>query len=1807
MPINTNLNTAPYFDDYDLENQYYRVLYKPGFAVQARELTQMQTMLQNQVEQFGDNIFKEGSIVKGCNFTRINGLQFVKVDDLSNNINVEAYISGRGTETINGIETEIDYVYVLTGGDTGLQAEIISAAQGFESRPPDLNTFFIRYLNQTTNNTTGQFNDGESLTITRYKYKVGELVPPEVNPIATDLLSITGLQASDGVLTPATGPAYGLQAAPGIIFQKGHFLFADAQTLVVTKYTDIPDAKNVGYRIRERLVNARQDGSLYDNANGSQNENAPGADRLKLIPELVSLDTPIAEADASFFSLVRYQNGNAVTLRDVSQYNVIGEEMARRTYEESGNYILRNFDLKTERKENLANTAITDLRVTVGSGTAYVKGFRVENKGEQSFILDDIASTDVLNNQPVSLNYGSWYPCTYSGRPVLGMSAKVNLRNSSNVDIGEAYVLNALPGKIFLSRIYMSSGTTTDVDNIEIPGFGQVDLTQGFFAKENSKSELVFDSGVMSSFETSDTTVAIRQQQLNVTLTGTQITIAATGNDNFAGSNSVSDVLVIDSSSTPLTVSSVTTQLNDSELVINVASAGTGVADVYYNINKNLTSSGPWGKQERTTFVKATANVPTKTRYTLGMPDCYEIVQILDSAGIDVTSSFRLVPNQKDTFYDWSYIEYISGRPVPTAGVMSIEFKCFQLNNSTGEYFFTINSYPQTLDSNEIPTFTASSGKRYNLRECFDFRPYANKEATISYTVPNAASAVVFDDPVGSNANETFSDYSPPLIPAYNGTCITDIEHYLSRVDLLIIDSYGATKLIKGEEERYAVPPRPEPDQLVIGEVTIPGVPALTMQEANTMGKRDYAVKAKQKGIKNYTMKDLHSLEKKIENMSYYISLNQLESDTANLNIKDENGNTRFKNGFIVDPMNDLGIADVKHPEFRSAIRHKAKILTPATTEFSMDLIYASGTNDQRFPSNALTKAVGLSKNSDIPIIEQPFATNTRNCVSNFYNYAGRGQITPPYDANYDTTTTPAQIVIDNSFPTQEIIDNIQEFQPLTDTEVTVSGVNPVTGGGVETTTTRSLELVGETVTTTEQYVGDFVTNMEFQPFMAGRNIAIFMVGLRPNTRHYFYFDKVNVDGSVAPGNIDAFSSDDVRRAGSLGDPVTTDAEGVLRAVFALPANTFFVGDRVLEIADVDVYGDIESSGTSGGFVTYHAYNFSVEKTSLSTTTTTRTPEFEIQETTSTRNLPSRPAPIIVPTIPIFRRGDPLAQTFFIKAGMGQGSDAVYVSKVDLYFKRKSATNGVTVMLREVSNGYPAPEILPFSEIHLRSSQVNVSDDASVVTTVIFEAPVRLDTEKEYCVVVMPDGNDPGYLIFTSKVGGDDLTPGATQGQAIVQDWGDGVLFTSTNNRAWKSYQDEDIKFKLYRNNFDQSTGSVVLTNNNHEFFTVDSFTGAFNRGETIYQLKNTSGSTSATVSITTGTNTITGTALDDTYAGGDFILVNDTGNGIIDIFEIVTVDTSTSMTVDHTAGHTFSNSTANPIVKGELIYYNPRDVFKMYLEGSNASATRQFDVSGQIVGLDSQSTANIVSIDNVELSYFMPFISRSNDSVTSTTITGEFTDPLNVNNTHVQSLRFNDRNEFNKTGCLVYSLSNDPGKGKKFEITVNMANSGNQTSTPLLDVEVSKILAGQYQISETEDEAGVYVSKVSELAEDFDAEDFEMYLTGYRPTGTDIKVYFRGQNVSDVSAFTTLDWVEMELFEGVGLFSNTGNLRDFREFRYRIPASAKTGAGGEYQYTSADGGTFDTFRRWSLKIVMTSDRRGSVPFVKDYRGIALT
>ena len=1780
MPINTNLNIAPYFDDFALEKQFYKILFKPAYAVQARELTQLQTILQNQVEQFGDNIYQEGSIIKGCNFTNLNGLQFVKLTDKTG-FDPELYKPVTADEIVAGVTKSIDTKYEIEGAITGLRASIITTDRGFETRPPNLNTFYINYLNSNESGNYKTFISGEELTVNRYKYDGSTLIETTLS-VAT--INVTQLP------TP-TGKSFGIQAGAGVVFQKGHFLFADEQTLVVSKYDDQPDDISVGYEVTETLISSLQDESLYDNANGSTNENAPGADRLKMVPTLVAKTTAVADVDANFFTLIRYQNGSAVTIRDVSQFNSIAEEMAKRTYEESGDYIVENFKVTTERRG-------VDLKALVGKGSAYVKGYRVENRGDVDITIDPIATTNIQQNQATSLNYGGYVDITSVNGTMATDYSAVELQLANGTQIGSAFVKNFTPTKLFLfgASITDVARTFADVERIVSTG-GSVSIAANSKIKDTKNAPMVFNTGTRSLKEITDINVPVRTQS-SVSVAANTITINAQPGDDFACDNS--DIVVVDASNTLIAVTSYTTSLNNSILTINLAPGSDPAADVYYN--KRILNTQPYNKLSVNPYIKVVWN-NGQARYSLGFPDVYAIDSVTDSLGNDFTDTFRLVTNAQDNFYDISYMEVIAGRTKPTSGTLTVKLKVYKINNATGINFFAVNSYPiddvtailpdGKIRSSDVPSYISTSGTIFPLRECLDFRPYADLGAGASYTALTEGAAAVVTAAVGAvQPSFAGSDY---VLPMLNGNVTSDVEHYLARIDVITMDSYGKTAIIKGEEDELPVPPKVGADQLVISQITIPGYPMLSAQEGADQNKNYYAVSTKARGVKNYTMRDIAKLDKKLDAMEYYISLNQLEQSTQNLNVLDENGLSRFKNGFIVDPFNDTSIADLSNPDYQAAVHSDTKSLSPALNTFPLDLIYKSGSSTTIFPTTQDAEIATLSRNAHTKLLGQPYATNFRNCVSNFWKYDGVGSLSPSHDMAQDTVTNPVTLDIDLVTPFRDFVDNLQQFVPMTvqnfsntTTTRTFLGGRQWSIGGTNTTSTTALS-VNEA--NSNQSVGDFVSNFEFQPYMRSREIRVFAAGLRPNTRHYFFFDGVDVNEFVRPGTT-ANTSRAVRRAGIKGAAVSTDSNGKIRAVFELPDGTFFVGDRVLTVVDVNQYASIESASTSIIDLQYHAYNISVEKSAL--TASTRVPDTDVGTEITTRTLPARTVTI-----------DPLAQTFFIKKGMGRGSNSVFISKIDLFFKRKSNINGATVMLREVVNGYPASQVLPFSKIHLTPNQITATDDASTATTVDFDAPIRMDVEKEYAVVIMPDANDPNYLVFTSKVGGVDLTPGATQGQAVVQDWGDGVLFSSTNNRAWKSYQDEDLKFNLYRHDFNASTGSVTMTNDKHEFFTLSDWDGRFTSGEEVYEEKALTGSTSANISMPINGTTITGTSLNDSFAAGDKILVTNVGGSRSEIFEVVSVDSATEITTERPVDFTVGTGTCKSIVVGKIVHYNRLERSQMYLAGSTATGSKKFTVSGTIVGFTSGTTGTIGTIDNINLSYVQPLIMKANDSITTTKLSGTFTDPADTLTSYNMPMKFGANNAFGRKGVVLFSRSNDTVDAKPFEITVTMGNAANPTSTPIVDLETASLMAYQYKATNDADTTSKYISKTIELNEDLDAEDIEVLLTGYRPNGSDIKVYIRPQNIYDSASFNTIPWIELEVTEGVNVYSSDVNKDDYREFKYALPTANKDGA-GILEYTSTSG-TFAGYRKFAIRIDMLTPDISKSPTVLDYRALALT
>lgn len=1850
MPIKRDLNVAPYYDDFDIEKKYYRVLFKPGYAVQARELTQLQTILQNQIEQFGDNIFKEGSVIKGCTFTELKSLAYVKLTDAE--IDGTPFTPTDYTDYSildeNGLQVEY---YFEVEGSSGLKAYIVTATNGFQSKAPDLNTFYINYLNSVPSGATDikVFSPGETLNVRRYKITKTSTTDPLTqvetiteNPPVDDGIVATVSTAS---FSDPVGISYGLAVTEGIIFQRGHFLYSDAQTIVLTKYLPKtyaageyvqPNEISVGFVVTEEIINSQQDVSLLDNANGSENENAPGADRLKLSPVLVALPTSEANIDTSFFTLRRYENGAATLIRDVSQFNSISTEMARRTFEESGDYVAKPFRFATVRKNNAVN-------VQVGPGIVYSKGYRVQNNADVFLPIEDVSSTSfgTQNNQPLSFQYGGYFECidesSATGLVDLVGFSKVNLLDSGESVVGSAIVkdytipitrlestlLNtSTKGRLYLFAIRMVNDTTavSDVMYVQTPGAtGKIKVSP--LLKDSKNSKLVFDLGQSFVKGVNDFVLFVRKKSASQNVVSSVVTITPAAGETYT-TDCLNKIVVVSQNNLRLPITSASIN-GQGRIVLTIVGQSSGSVTVYHNARISPTSVR--AKQSVDCFVKVTfLSTPTlKNKYTLGLPDGYKLLEVTgttNSVTTDYTSSFRLVSNQKDDFYDHSYIELISGKTAPPNGtVLTVKFSVFRPDASGVYNLFTVNSY-STIDPTLIPTFSGKSGV-YDLRDCIDLRPHrvpltGVNYATTSGGAPSISSAEEVELPAYSV--ELFSTGQSYVYPAQEAPSTVDVDYYYNRTDAVVANSLGFIYLVKGEEAAISKVPEVS-GKTIIATVYVPGYPTYTAQEAKIRNRMSYGVLVKKYGIKNYTMKDIDDINKKIEDLTYYVTLSQLESETQNLLVKDADGYTRFKNGIIVDPFNDLNIADVTNQDFNASLDFTERSIAPSVQTFPMNLKLISATGAQSFKNMLST----LSPNSSsIKLLGQETATNYRTCTSNFYLYNGEGFLSPEYDGAYDTVANPMQVTIDIAGVIDETLDAIQEFIPLQSSSSKViarSSQTTQSGNQRITDTSQTIQTITNSLQTSpstiEQSVGDFVTSVSFEPFMRSREVKIFVTGLRPDTLHYFFFDGIDVNAHVAPAkeNETATTNDNpfdtIARSGAYGSPVRSNSAGQLFASFFIPQETFYVGDRKLEIVDVDDYESIQSASQSKCTLTYHAYNFNTTTSSL--TVSTRIPEFSIDTSTTTDTVTNR----TVVTIPDRNdndfgrprngRIDPLAQTFFIKENFASPNDCVYVSKIDLYFKRKSSVNGVTVMLREVENGYPAYEILPFSKIHLKKTQVNVSEDGSAVTTVNFKAPVRLDVEKEYCVVIMPDAADPDYLIFTAKVGGTNLITN----EPINQDWGDGVLFTSTNNRAWQSYQDEDIKFTLYRYNFNSPTGNLTLGTNGPEFFTLSQYAGKFIQNELVYALK---GTTTFNASFTEGSQTVTGSSIGLTYSVGDYIYVP-YADGTKDLLKVKSVAGNNNSLITTEAARSTGTFTTRTAVAGKVINYAPYRPSKLSVEESSARSGRIFAANNSLIGLASGATGIIATVDNFEMSYVQPSIPRTTDKKSSISLSYIAVDPENPSDLpYEKSTVFNDKTVFDQKGAIVYSKSNDLNGQKGFKLKVSMSNDSVQTSTASVDVENATMLVNRYNINDSiSAPISAYVSKVVTLADGFDAEDFKLYVTAYRPLDTNIDAYIRIENAADPLSIENNPWIPFDITSGRGVYCSNTNRNDFREYEFDITNTddvdgfyGKTA--GVVWYKNASG-MYDKYKNFQIKIVMRSNDAARVPRLLDYRGIAVS
>ncbi len=537
MPLENSFSASPYFDDYDQQKNFYKILFKPSVAVQARELNQLQSILQNQIERFGDHVFKSGTIISGVNFTYLPLYNYVKILDVQ-------------ADGITSLPSS--YVNFFIKSNLNLTGRIVNHEDGLESRSPNLKTLYIQYISSSDVDTSNgnavytSFAPGEQLTVfskdnqlfryivlgggsgfsnsdnivvlsaiklagNSYAFQAGERITQSttgakaviktvnttafsnttlitIKPLNSDLIGsnsaawafeagynivgnislATGMVAnivgsgaqgivrtdSLGIVTSvslteggagyevlphvtintsnttadlstldilpqnykaivtvgnntinAVGSGYAFGVTEGIIYQKGHFLRVSPQVIIVDKYTTSPDEVAVGFKTVESTVDSNADSTLFDNAANTTNFSAPGADRLKLTPVLTKLTSAEAAANVDFFALAEWKEGKPYKENRVSIYNQLGDQMARRTFEAQGDFVIDPFNVTTKDK-NTSNT--TTIRTLIDPGTAYVGGYRVQTRYNNYIDIPRSTTSTSLTNQRISVNYGHY-------------------------------------------------------------------------------------------------------------------------------------------------------------------------------------------------------------------------------------------------------------------------------------------------------------------------------------------------------------------------------------------------------------------------------------------------------------------------------------------------------------------------------------------------------------------------------------------------------------------------------------------------------------------------------------------------------------------------------------------------------------------------------------------------------------------------------------------------------------------------------------------------------------------------------------------------------------------------------------------------------------------------------------------------------------------------------------------------------------------------------------------------------------------------------------------------------------------------------------------------------------------------------------------------------------------------------------------------------------------------------------------------------------------------------------------------------
>jgi hypothetical protein len=1153
-----------YRDDFADSDNYYRILFRGGRALQARELTQLQTIIQREAEQHARFVFKEGAAVHSGGVQINTRFEFAKLNTTT--FTLPTNLSSLIGETFTGLTSTI-------------KVRIVDIVTAENSDPA---TIYIEYVN----------NNSISGTTNPVRLTPGEIINGDVS--GTNLQ----IQTTNTTVNPAVGRGTRLSVKEAVYFVNGHFVFTAAQDILVSKYTTTPTEK-VGFTVTEQIVTALDDVALYDNSNDTPNLTAPGADRYKIFLTL-ALETNV-DSDTTFIPAFDIIDGKlaAAKMPGDESLSVIRDIMAKRTFEESGNYTVKPFIMKT--LDNDSDN--TKLDINIAPGIAYVNGYRYEIFSPIRIPIAKPRTTVTINNDVIAAEYGNYVLASnFVGMPAIDTFATVNLRSTithGGSTIGSARIRAVekfgSTYRIYLFDVLMNAGQQfSSVRSIGTSTAQYSDLileNSVAVIKDTANNNLFFNLSNTRPSALSDISLTTQRKLIGTTTgSGTiQFNLAAPG-ETFA--NSSNWLLTVDSSGAEQTITITAGGNGTASVTLGTLPTSSAVSLAAY-INKGTATV----KTKTLTNRTATIAPEGDNSVQLERADIYRINEIRDgsASGNVITNYYVLDNGQRDNFYAEGVLYLKSGYSAP-AGNVYVDFDFFD-HGASGD-FFAVNSYTGQVNYEDIPAYRQRNGETVQLRNAVDFRSRkANTAGDFTST--------------GAVRME---------IPANTDLITADVSYYLGQAYRIVIDQGGSFKAIPGDRSLYPIYPTTPENSMELYRLSV-----------NPYTLNDSDVSLTYVDNRRYTMRDIADLETRMDKIEEITTLNLLELETATLEVLDSSGNNRLKIGLTADNFTDHFQSARGSIEYKASTDAFNRELRPSFVTRSSELVYDSDNSE----------FVSLVGDTVYPLYEEILYTENSAASDaipvNQFNLGvtvGHIKLSPSTDTWYDTERVPAKIIDGGTKidPANNSLWNDWGFNwsGVSESKLKINYSDTITKKEGRTTTTVTSTIKKDEIVATS--MGDQILYETSIQYQRSRFIFFKAQGLRPNTRYFPFYNGVNVSNWIKAGSglFQYFASlqtnsvyldpgDKYKNAtefpselGGKTSQIFSNSSGVIEGIFFVP-NTdsikFLTGTRQFVLIDISTLDRTSAlSYTQTEFVstgTMQTYQESIKHTRKYTVDTT--------------------------------------------------------------------------------------------------------------------------------------------------------------------------------------------------------------------------------------------------------------------------------------------------------------------------------------------------------------------------------------------------------------------------------------------------------------------------------------------------------------------------------------------------------------------------------------------------------------------------